>query len=446
MLQFNSFLKEIESLQPDSASKTYLLATSGGADSMVMLNLFFKAQFTFQVAHINYKLREEASDLDQKLVEDYCKIHKIPLHIHQVSEDDNQPKNSIQNWARKLRYRYLKQIQQQENLEFLVTAHHLNDNLETFLINLSRGSGLKGLSGIPANKNNILRPLLHFSKEEIYQYAAVNEVPFREDASNKKSDYLRNKIRNEIVPKLEETNEHFLKNFRKSLDYLQQNKAFVKNKIAQIEEQILIDESADKMVYDKEFFDQQDDFVKFEILRKFGFDEPIEIKKIFLAETGKSFYSKKYQLHINRNELIISKNNNEEQEISEIIVLEKFNNEYSATIDLGKIIFENTTSKSAKNLLSDETPATFWEFDVENMVFPLKIRHRKEGDIFHPINMFGRKKVSKYFKDEKFSMFDKQEVWLLVDGNDEVLGIIPHRQDRRFAADKKTLQKITLQF
>lgn len=446
MLQFNSFLKEIESLQPDSASKTYLLATSGGADSMVMLNLFFKAQFTFQVAHINYKLREEASDLDQKLVEDYCKIHKIPLHIHQVSEDDNQPKNSIQNWARKLRYRYFKKIQQQENLEFLVTAHHLNDDLETFLINLSRGSGLKGLSGIPANKNNILRPLLHFSKEEIYQYAAVNEVPFREDASNKKSDYLRNKIRNEIVPKLEETNEHFLKNFRKSLDYLQQNKAFVKNKIAQIEEQLLIDESADKMVYDKEFFDQQDDFVKFEILRKFGFDEPLEIQKIFLAETGKSFYSKKYQLHINRNELIISKNKSETDEVAEIIIVEKFKNEDSKSIDLGKIILENTSSKAAINQLTNEQDRNTWQFDAENLVVPIKIRHRKEGDLFYPINMFGKKKVSKYFKDEKFSILDKQEIWLLVDGNDEVLGIIPHRQDKRFAANKKTEKFITFIF
>lgn len=446
MLQFTTFLKEIESLQTDSANKSYLLATSGGADSMVMLDFFVKAKFSFQVAHINYKLRAEASDLDQKLVEDFCNIHEIPIHIYKVSEKDEQPKNSIQNWARNLRYRYFKQIQQQENLEFLVTAHHLNDDLETFLINLSRGSGLKGLSGIPASKNNILRPLLRFSKEHIYQYVTLNKVPFREDASNKKSDYLRNKIRNEIVPKLEETNDNFLKNFRKSLDILQQNEAFVKNQISILEEQILIDESADKMVYDKEYFEKQDDFVKFEILRKFGFEDPTEIKKIFLAETGKSFYSKKYQLHINRNELILTKNDSEEQEISEITVVEKFITENSATIDLGKIILENTTSKFAINLLSYEISGNRWEFDAENLVFPLKIRHRNDGDLFYPINMFGKKKVSKYFKDEKFSMLDKQEIWILVDGNDEVLGIIPHRQDRRFAANKKTLQKITLQF
>ena len=240
MLNNVSFLDEMERLQPLSIEQNYLLAISGGPDSMAILDLFSKNKFSFQVAHVNYKLRGEDSDLDQKIVEDFCLKNDLNFHLYEVSSLDNQPQNSIQNWARNIRYQFFKNIQKQGNLGFLVTAHHLNDDLETFLINLSRGSGLVGLSGIPAQKNNILRPLLPFSKKEIYQYLAENKVHFREDETNKKSDYLRNKIRNEIIPKLEETNDHFLNNFKKSLMYLQQSRAFVETQINLIEKELLI--------------------------------------------------------------------------------------------------------------------------------------------------------------------------------------------------------------
>lgn len=446
MLYLKIFLKEIEHLQKDSANKKYLLAVSGGADSMAMLDLFNKSKFNFQVAHINYKLRGEASDLDQKLVKDFCKFQKIPFHGYGVSKQDAPPKNSIQNWARKLRYQFFRKIQQQENLEFLITAHHLNDDLETFIINLSRGSGLNGLSGIPDKKNNILRPFLKFSKDEIYQYCKENKVLFREDNSNTKSDYLRNRIRNEVVPRLLETNASFLNNFQKSLHYLQQNKSFIKNQIAIIEEQLIKAQSLDKIIYDKNDFEKQDGFIQFEILRKFGFDESQEIRKIFLAETGKSFYSKKYQLLINRNELIIRKKTINKDEFEEIEVISSLDLAANKIIDLKKIILENTKSYNSETSFYERVYRTGWNFDCEKLVFPIKIRHRKGGDLFHPLQMSGRKKVSKYFKDEKISLLDKEEIWILADGNDEVLGIIPFRQDRRFAADQKTLQSIKFVF
>lgn len=439
MLDNTSFLKEMELLQPLSIDSTYLLAISGGADSMALLALFLQNQFSFQVAHVNYKLRGADSDLDQKIVEDFCAKNEIKFHLYEVSAADNQPINSIQNWARKIRYQFFKDIQNQENLEFLVTAHHLNDDLETFLINLSRGSGLVGLSGIPAQKNNILRPLLPFSKKEIYNYLSENKVPFREDESNKKSDYLRNKIRNEIVPKLEETNEDFLNNFQKSLTFLQQSRSFLENQIEAIEDQLSIKKS-NKIIYNKELLNKEGDFVQFEILRKFGFSDPTEIKKIFTADTGKTFHSQEYHLLINRNELILSENSPSKLVHSEIMVLEtppKINNE---TINLNKIISGNSSFQNPVE------PYISWIFDLQKLVFPIKLRHKKKGDLFYPINMSGRKKISKYFKDEKFSLLDKAETWLLVDGNDEILGIIPLRQDRRFAAHKETSEYITFVF
>ena len=162
MLNILKFQNVLEQLLSQSQQKTYLLAVSGGVDSMVLADLFQVSGFNFHMAHINYHLRNEDSNLDQKLVSDFCQKHKIPFHLYEVSENDNQPENSIQNWARELRYRFFREIQEKENLEFLVTAHHLNDQLETFIINLSKASGIRGLSGIPANENGIVRPLLDF--------------------------------------------------------------------------------------------------------------------------------------------------------------------------------------------------------------------------------------------------------------------------------------------
>lgn len=205
MLSQENFNENLQALIGEEKSPSFLLAVSGGVDSMVLLYLIsnFKSQISnsFVVAHINYKLRGKDSDLDQKLVEEFCENHQIKLHIYQVSEKDQKPENaSIQLWARELRYRFFREIQERENLKYLITAHHLNDQLETFFINLSRGSGITGLSGIPTNENQILRPLLPFSKEEIYAFAKENDIPFREDISNAKNDYLRNKIRNTIIP------------------------------------------------------------------------------------------------------------------------------------------------------------------------------------------------------------------------------------------------------
>ena len=216
MLNLDHFKNQLKNIVDSPENRSYLLAVSGGADSMVLAHCFKDLDVRFQVAHINYKLRGEDSDLDQKTVEDFCEKNDIKFHLYKVSEKDQKPENSIQLWARELRYQFFRKVQKEENLEFLVTAHHLNDQLETFIINLSKAAGINGLSGIPANDNHILRPLLNFTKGEIYEFAEENNIEYREDLSNKKNDYLRNKIRNEIIPKLLETNDHFLENFKKS--------------------------------------------------------------------------------------------------------------------------------------------------------------------------------------------------------------------------------------
>jgi tRNA(Ile)-lysidine synthase len=423
-----SFKNQLENLVRNPETHSYLLAVSGGADSMVMASLFKGLGLNFQIAHINYKLRGEDSDLDQKTVQDFCEKNHIRFHLYEVSEKDKKPENSIQLWAREIRYRFFREIQEQENLEFLVTAHHLNDQLETFIINLSKASGISGLSGIPANKNKIIRPLLNFSKKEIYGYAEENRIDFREDLSNKKSDYLRNKIRNEITPKLLEINEHFLENFRKSSSYLNQTRDFVEKRIEEIENKLTVFNSEHKIL-SKEKLDQESAFVQFEILKKYGFDKEEEISKIFTAENGSSFFSKDYQLMISRDELIFISKNQRQETKDEIILLENF--------DFSEIQMDISLEDTIENI--DGINNSFvWNFDAAKLQFPLRLRKQQDGDEFYPADFSGKKKVSKFFRDEKLSILARPKIWILCDSYNSVLGIIPLRQDRRYASDEKT--------
>ncbi|KMQ62744.1 tRNA(Ile)-lysidine synthetase [Chryseobacterium sp. BLS98] len=423
-----SFKNQLEKLVKNPENHSYLLAVSGGADSMVLASLFQGSGLTYQVAHINYRLRGEDSDLDQKTVQDFCEKNHVQFHLYEVSEKDKKPENSIQLWAREIRYRFFREIREQENLDFLVTAHHLNDQLETFIINLSKASGISGLSGIPAGRNNMIRPLLPFSKEEIYEYAEKNKIDFREDLSNKKSDYLRNKIRNEIVPRLLETNEHFLENFKKSSSYLNQTRDFVEKQIEEIENRLTLFNPEHKIL-SKEKLSLESAFVQFEILKKYGFDQEEEIPKIFTAENGSSFFSKDYHLIINRNELILVDKNKEQETKDEILLIESFDSP------------ENLMSLSLENTIENIEGINNnfeWDFDAAKLQFPLRLRKHQDGDEFYPSGFSGRKKVSKFFRDEKLSILARPKIWILCDSKNSVLGIIPLRQDRRYAKDEKT--------
>lgn len=421
VLNLLKFQKLLEQMLHQPQQKTYLLAVSGGVDSMVLADLFQVSGFDFHIAHINYHLRNEDSNLDQKLVSDFCEKHKIPLHLYEVSKNDNQPKNSIQNWARELRYRFFREIQEKENLEFLVTAHHLNDQLETFIINLYKASGIRGLSGIPQNENGIIRPLLDFSKDEIYEFAKENQIEFREDISNQKTDYLRNKIRHNIVPELEKINSDFLTNFSKSINYINQAKDFINESVDNKIEVLKIKSDENQLIIDKQKFSQESELIRYEILKRFGFNDENEMQKVLTAQTGSSFFTAEFQLLINRNELIFERKLEVRSENLEEVILEIIDN---------KIIIPENIKKEIQ-----EFGNCFWKIDKEKVQQPLKLRKKQEGDLFFPIGMIGKKKISKFFKDEKLSILAKQKIWLLCDAKNNVLGILPFRQDRRFSID-----------
>ncbi|WP_294217001.1 tRNA lysidine(34) synthetase TilS [uncultured Chryseobacterium sp.] len=431
MLEKGNFVQQLGNLVALPSEHTYLLAVSGGADSMVLAHLFKLTDQRFEIAHINYGLRGEDSDLDQKVVQDFCSRFNIRMHLYTVTDKDRKPEHSIQLWAREIRYRFFREVQDQHQLEFLVTAHHLNDQLETFIINLSKAAGIRGLSGIPASANGIIRPLLPFSKEEIYRFAQVNGIEYREDKSNAKNDYLRNSIRNETVPKLMTIHDNFLGNFRKSISYLNQAKDFVDEQVSAIEKQISFFNKG-CTILSREQLSRQSDFVKFEILKKYGFTAEEEIPKIFTAENGSTFFSKDYQLTVHRDELIFTLNDEKHGQSDEAVILtENFDfSENRMAINL-----EDNINTNGETNISFE-----WDFDAEKLKFPLKLRRQQAGDEFFPSGFSGKKKVSKFFRDEKLSILARQKIWILADGNNTVLGVVPLRQDRRYEGDGNTVK------
>ncbi|WP_316931201.1 tRNA lysidine(34) synthetase TilS [Chryseobacterium sp. P1-3] len=243
----------------------------------------------------------------------------------------------------------------------------------------------------------------------------------------KKNDYLRNKIRNEIVPKLLETNDHFLDNFKKSSSYLNQTKDFVQKQIQYIENNLTVFNQSHKIL-SKEKLDQESDFVKFEILKKYGFNQEEEIPKIFKAGNNSSFFSKEYRLIVNRNELILVDRTQNQETQTEILLMDHFDfSEHQINMNIGTIENIEEINKSFE-----------WYFDAKKLHFPLYLRKQQDGDEFYPSGFSGKKKVSKFFRDEKLSILAKQKIWILTDSHNSVLGVLPLRQDKRYARNEKT--------
>lgn len=422
------FQKNLLANFPNLASKKVVLAVSGGIDSMVLADLFLKSELNFAIVHCNFKLRNSESDLDQKFVEAFCTQNQIPFFT--TSFDTlafaKDFKLSTQIAARKLRYDYFYEILQNENYDFIATAHHLDDNIETFFINLSRGTGIDGLTGIPIINDKVIRPLLDFSRNEIENYANENNLKWREDASNASDYYLRNKIRHHLTPILKEINPSFSKSFEHTLENLKQA-------------QSLIDD-ASRIVYKKVVEDELD-FKKINIqelkklpnykaylyqwLQPLGFSAWEDIYKLAEAESGKQIFSENYQLLKDRNFLIIAPKSNS---VDEEYTVEKGTSEVNFPIKLLFCKVAEPFYSSNKTIFVDD----------KKLSYPLTLRRWKSGDIFYPFGMKGKsKKVSKFFKDEKFSRIEKENTWFLC-SNSEIVWIVGTRSDERFKIDEKT--------
>lgn len=403
-----------------------LLALSGGVDSMVLAVLLTRFGIKFSAAHCNFQLRDKDSNDDEVFVRNFCSQNKIELFVKKfdVGEFMKSGNYSTQMAARELRYSWFEQLMNENGFDLLLTAHHLDDSVETFLINLSRGCGIAGLLGIQKHNQKIFRPLLKYSKREIIDFAVVNNIGWRDDRTNLETVYARNKIRHLIVPVLKEVQPEFLKNFSKTVDCLKTDYLLLNNHIEEIKKNLFKSNGNDISISidDLTALNHSEAYL-FHLFSEYGFDHPIEIEKLIRSKNSGLIESKTHRLIKNRNELLLTAVKTDEMPVE-------------IELNQGSIIQKPLYLKVLKSETRNKDAAEV--FDFEKINFPLHLRRPKEGDIFHPLGVGGSKKLSKFFKDEKYSKLDKERAWVLTDNRDRIIYIVGKRMDERFKITEHT--------
>ncbi len=428
--RFTSF---IEAHRLCTQKDNILVAVSGGIDSMVMLDLFLKTGYQVGMAHCNFNLRGKESDDDQLFVSDFAKKRNIPFHVtsFETKKYAEERSISIQMAARDLRYDWLKQIQKEYGYQYIAVGHNSDDSIETFFINLTRNSGIHGLTGIKPRFRDIIRPLLFASRQEIEAYAESNHISYREDSSNRETKYLRNKIRHQIIPEFEKMNP----SFRNSIQDVTRRLGDLEKQLAEItrhyqhiavsiaDEQLKIDitklPSAEIM-----------QIVLFEMVKDYGFngDQVESMVEAAQGEPGKQFFSDNFRLVKDRKEFIITRR--KETEDNEYTI-EKGVSRISIPVALSFEIIAGTGSTEIP--IQADTALV----DYDKLNFPLKLRKWQKGDRFMPFGMNHFKKLSDFFTDKKLSLVMKEAIWLIESGGD-IVWIINHRIDNRYRITEKT--------
>lgn len=415
---------------PFLKDKKLLIAISGGLDSVVLYHLLTTLQFDISLAHCNFNLRGKESDLDEEFVNNLPQktSNQIFIKSFDTIKHSKENKLSTQITARDLRYAWFQELAEEHNFDFILTAHHADDNLETFLINLTRGTGLEGFTGIPKINGNIVRLLLPFSREEILKYAHEHKIEWREDASNASTKYTRNKIRHQVIPVLKEINPSLLSSFEKTMENLQESQQILEDRIDEVSLNIIETKGAiTKINIEKIQQLSNPKAYLYQLLKNHSFTEWNDVYNLLSAQSGKQVFSKTHRLLKDRDFLMLTKKE-VSSSIKESFEIAKNQSEITQPIHL---TFEEIQEKSTEN------KQTIY-VDKDLLKYPLLVRKWQNGEYLYPTKMQGKKKLSKFFKDDKFSLLEKENTWLLCNAHNEIIWVINHRQDRRFSTKPST--------
>jgi len=435
--EFKSFIKAHNLFSPESK---ILLAVSGGIDSMVMLRLFKDAKFKIGVAHCNFQLRGKDSDEDQIFVCNTCHNLRIPYYSKKLKTQKFAEKHriSIQMAARQLRYDFFNKMKQKHGYHFIATAHNKNDQAETILINLLRGTGIAGMHGIRPKRDFLIRPLLFAARSVIKKFAKENQMHWREDASNKSEIYIRNKIRSRIIPVLEEINPSVLDTLQQQSEIMNDYEYLLNEHLQSIRKKIV---SRKGELVQLDISDLKNhkctNTLLFEMLKEYGFNRStmLDISHCLNGESGKIFMSPTHRLVRDRRYLLISSltpNSGNEYPVYE--------DQHQFSWEAGTLFLRKLTMTSdLKQKIREgkyENKNIAW-FDADALEYPIRIRHWQKGDEFRPLGMKGKKKLSDFFTDLKYSVIRKEKAWLLVSGG-RIAWVIGERMDDRFRITQKT--------
>ena len=427
-----AFDQHIKSHFPFLFEQKILVAVSSGLDSMVLADLCLKSELNIALAHCNFKLREAESDKEEAFVSNYAKTHKLTFFTKHFNTTHfaETTKISIQMAARELRYNFFDELCDSQQFDTILTAHHADDNLETFFINLSRGSGIDGLTGIPKINDKIARPLLPFSRNQIYEYAKTHNIQWCEDSSNASLKYKRNALRHELIPVLKSIFPTILEALNTTQNNLIASQDLLKNHIEDIENRVIKFSSLDEIHYTIEQLKLLNPLRSYiyPLFGKYGFTDLDEIYHLVDAQSVKQIHSNTHSILKDRNVMILMpKSALKSDFFLSITDLEKEIklSEFGVHLNFER---ESNLGNSSKNTLF---------LDHDKLQFPLVLRSWAEGDFFYPSGMTGKKKLSKYFKDEKLSLLQKSKVLLLC-SKEDVVWVVGMRPDARFIATSKT--------
>ncbi len=437
---YEKFVKFNQEQKLFSEKDKVLLGISGGIDSMAMLHLFLESGVSAGIAHVNFQLRGSESDEEQRFVEEFAGqnnlfFHTVNFDTREYAEEHDL---SIQVAARELRYNWFEKIRREYGYDSVAVAHNKDDVAETFLINVSRGTGLKGITGIKSKQNDLIRPLLFARRVDILNYCSQNHIEFREDSSNLSTKYTRNRLRHNIIPEFEKINPRFVNTVIENIERFQSAYHIYYSAIEEMKERVVTKQEHDIKI-DLEGLKncEEKQTVLFEILSDYSFSKEVtaEIISVLDGEPGKRFYSKSHELIKDRHHLIVTSLRPKD---SKRYYIDHEDSKVQHPVKLKLEIEENP-----QNYTIPRQP-TVASLDYDKLTFPLIIRKWQQGDYFKPFGLNHYKKLSDFFIDRKYSLLDKERTWLLTSGED-IVWVIGDRMDENFKITGQTrkILKIT---
>ncbi len=435
---FKSFIRQALHL---SQQEKYLLAVSGGIDSIVMTDLFSRAGLNFDIIHCNFKLRGSASDEDENFVIHLAQKYGVDYKVETFNTRQYADEQgiSIQMAARNQRYAWFEKLLKVGAGQEIATAHHKNDVLETMIFNLAKGTGLSGLHGIRHRQQQIIRPMLFADKQEIRDYAHTHQLRWREDSSNADDKYRRNLIRHEIIPVMEQINPSLFKTLENTLERLIGAEALVQASCRQVREKSMIRKGEDAFIQTDKLLNLPGlNVVLHDIFKDYGFQyhQSREVARMLKekkqeAYVGKVFDSASHRINLDRSELLISPLPKEAQSLVSVI------SEQEHIKEFGQFDFSIRVLDARRYSIMPLPNVA--ALDHEKLKFPLKLRKWKQGDIFYPLGMNCRKKLSDFMIDTKIPLNLKERVFVLISG-DDIVWVVGHRIDHRYRITDNTQQ------
>ena len=432
----DSFQRYIDENDLATHDDRILLTVSGGVDSMVMLSLFTRCGYRVGVAHCNFQLRGAESDEDEVLVEDEAKKHGAAFYNRrfETRAEMERTGESMEMAARRLRYAWFDALSREHGYTAIAIAHHADDSIETFFINLLRGTGLRGLTGISTQVGKVIRPLLFASRKEILEYAVQNRIPFREDSSNRSTKYLRNKIRLGLIPRIREINPKFTDLMRRNIERLTDTPLFIEAAVAHMREDVVTQADGIATIHVERIEAAYPrNFAVYELLSsQYGFKGDVcdaLCRALSEAATGRRFYAREYVATVDRGRILVERI--APGDACEVTVEQGAQRSYCGNMVL---YFETC---DIDDIRAYDVPEQVALLDADLLRYPLRLRRWREGDTFIPFGMEGRKKVSDYLIDRKVSLPEKQRQFVLLSG-DEIVWLVGRRIDDRYRLTPET--------